>query len=105
MKEGSLVQRRARFSELICGSATLNSAMVFSLAFGVSDVVLLVSMLWQRWQNWEDEFYGTHRLGKQSLFLWKLSEYYKNTVDVKKECNEIERYILLHGRRQVAKQL
>lgn len=41
--------------------------------------------------NREDEFYWSHRFHKQSLFLWRESEEYKNTADTKKKCKEVEK--------------
>ncbi|XP_010125695.1 PREDICTED: uncharacterized protein LOC104485132, partial [Chlamydotis macqueenii] len=59
----------------------LNSALLFSLALCLSDVVLPVSMLWLRCFNGENGCWRTRRSNKQSHFFWKLSEYYENTSE------------------------
>lgn len=50
-KERSLVPQRAGFSEVVRGSAPPNSAVVFSLAFGISDAGRRASALWQMCWN------------------------------------------------------
>lgn len=85
MKEGSRSTANSSLSLFVEELLETLLSFLCRLSCGLSDVVLRVSMLWPRCWNWEDEFYETHRLNKQSLFLWKLLEYCKNTVDTKKE--------------------